>query len=112
MLSMDLQQNIQRKLTEVLAPEHLLVEDESHMHNVPEGTQSHFKVTVVADEFTGQPLVARHRRVFGILQEEMAGSLHALALHALSPEEWQQKPDVPESPPCRGGSKNQVDGSS
>ncbi len=102
---MDMQQTIADKLEAALAPAHLAVEDESHMQSVPEGAQSHFKVTVVARAFSGQPLVARHRRVFAILSEEMAGWVHALALHALSPDEWQQQPEVPDSPPCRGGSR-------
>ena len=104
MSAMDMQKAIADKLEAALAPAHLDVEDESHMHNVPEGAQSHFKVTVVAQAFSGQPLVARHRRVFAILSEEMAGSVHALALHALSPDEWRRQPEGPDSPPCRGGS--------
>ena len=60
---MDMRQNIADKLQAQLAPAYLNVEDESHMHNVPSGAQSHFKVTVVAAEFSGQSLVNRHRRV-------------------------------------------------
>ena len=104
---MDMRQNIADKLQAQLAPAHLNVEDESHMHNVPPGAQSHFKVTVVSAKFSGQSLVNRHRRVNRILAEELAGPVHALALHTLSEEEWQARPDVPDSPPCRGGSKVQ-----
>lgn len=104
---MDMRQNITEKLRAQLAPAYLEVEDESHRHNVPPGAQSHFKVTVVAAEFSGQSLVNRHRQVNKILAEELAGSVHALALHTLSEEEWQADPDVPDSPPCQGGSKVQ-----
>ena len=104
---MDVRQNIVDKLRAQLAPAYLDVEDESHMHNVPPEAQSHFKVTVVAAEFAGQSLVNRHRRVNRILAEELAGPVHALALHTLSEEEWQADPNVPDSPPCRGGSKVQ-----
>ena len=100
---MDMQQRIADKLTAELAPAHLSVEDESHMHNVPAGAQSHFKVTVVASEFAEKSLVERHRRVNRILAEELAGQVHALALHTLSEDEWRADPDVPDSPPCRGG---------
>ena len=104
---MDIRQTITDKLQAQLAPAYLDVADESHMHNVPPGAQSHFKVTVVAAEFSGQRLVDRHRRVNRILTEELAGPVHALALHTLSEEEWRANPDVPDSPPCRGGSKVQ-----
>ena len=104
---MDMRQNIIDKLQAELAPRFLDVQDESHQHNVPQGAQSHFNVTVVAAEFSGQSLVNRHRRVNRILAEELAGSVHALALHTLSEEEWQADPDVPDSPPCLGGSKVQ-----
>ena len=97
--------NIVDKLRAQLVPVYLDVEDESHMHNVPPGAQSHFKVTVAAAEFSGQSLVDRHRRVNRILVEELAGPVHALALHTLSEEEWRADPDVPDSPPCLGGSK-------
>ncbi len=100
---MDMQQRITDKLTVELTPVYLDVEDESYMHNVPQGAQSHFKVTVVAPEFTGQSLVQRHRRINRILAEELAGQVHALALHTLSEDEWRTNPDVPDSPPCRGG---------
>ena len=104
---MDMRQNIVDKLQAELTPAYLDVRDESHMHNVPSGAQSHFKVTVAAAEFSGQSLVNRHRRINRILAEELAGQVHALALHTLSEEEWQADPDVPDSPPCRGGSKVQ-----
>ena len=103
---MSLQQNIERKLNAGLAPVHLEVANESHMHNVPAGSESHFKVTVVSERFAGQPLIARHRLINGLLAEELAGGVHALALHAYSPDEYFERAGrVPESPPCHGGGK-------
>lgn len=76
------------------------------MHNVPPGSESHFKVTVVSSEFNEKMLVARHRMVNKLLTDELAGSLHALSLHTLTPEEWQEKNgEIRKSPPCMGGSK-------
>jgi BolA protein len=83
---MSIQGNIQNKL-QALEPEHLAVENESHMHNVPPGSESHFKVTIVSKEFEDKMLVARHRMVNSLLAEELAGQIHALALHTLTPEE-------------------------
>ena len=106
---MDIEQSITHKLSEALTPAYLSVEDESHMHSVGPGAQSHFKVIVASAEFSGKSLVDRHRMVNRILAEELAGSVHALALHTHSDEEWEAAPDVPDSPPCRGGSKASPD---
>jgi BolA protein len=103
---MSRKQRIQDKLTAGLSPVHLEVIDESYMHSVPEGAESHFKVILVSDQFADQGLVVRHRAVNRLLADEMAGGLHALALHTWTPEEWFAKGGVaPESPECMGGSK-------
>lgn len=103
---MTIQANIQAKITDALRPEHLEVTNESHMHNVPPDSESHFKVTVVTTEFDGKMLVARHRILNQLLKEELAGPVHALSLNTLTPKEWQEKNgEVRKSPPCLGGSK-------
>jgi BolA protein len=85
-------------------PVHLDVLNESHMHNVPAGSESHFKVVIVSAAFTGQSLVNRHRSVNALLGELFHQGLHALALHTLTPDEWYaQGGQAPESPPCLGG---------
>lgn len=65
------------KIEHALNPEYLAVMDESHMHNVPAGAESHFKVTV-SEQFNGKRLVARHQWINQILAEELAGKIHAL----------------------------------
>ena len=102
---MSMQQTIIDKLEQALSPEHLEVINESHMHNVPEGSESHFKVTIVSDAFKDRMLVARHRMVNQALREELDGGIHALALHTMTMEEWFEKGKAPESPPCEGGGK-------
>lgn len=103
---MNRQEDIRSKLEGAFAPLHLEVIDESSMHSVPEGAQSHFKVTVVSESFAEQTLVQRHRAVNGLLADEFQHGLHALALHTMTPEEWFAKGGVsPDSPPCLGGSK-------
>jgi BolA protein len=98
---------IEQALSDVLRPMHLEVLDESHMHSVPEGAESHFKVLVVSDTFRDEKLVARHRRVNALLSDELNGGLHALAIHAWTPQEWFDKGGgaAPASPECMGGSK-------
>ena len=104
---MSVEQQIRDKLETELAPSHLTVENESHRHNVPAGSESHFRVTVVADAFGDQPLLERHRRVNRVLADELAGAVHALALHTYTPQEWAQRESAPASPPCLGGDAHQ-----
>ena len=103
---MSRKEEIENLLQESFTPLFLEVNDESHMHSVPEGSESHFKVTLVSDQFDSKPLVQRHRAVNNSLGELRAGGIHALALHTMTPVEWFAKGGVsPDSPPCLGGSK-------
>jgi len=68
---MTIQENITQKLTDAFTPEHLEVINESHMHNVPEGSESHFKVLIVCDDFQDKMLIARHRMVNKVLDMEL-----------------------------------------
>ena len=104
---MSIQAVIEQKLTSEYDTKYLRVENESHMHNVAPGSESHFKVTIVSDSFQDQMLIKRHRMVNKTLQQEMQ-QIHALALHTLTPDEWQARDGtVADSPQCRGGGKNQ-----
>mgnify|MGYP001156734498 FL=1 len=84
-------------------PSILQVENESHRHNVPPNSETHFKVTLVTESFVGQTSVRRHQSVYSVLAEWLAGPVHALALHTYTPDEWQRVGEAPESPDCRGG---------
>lgn len=102
----DVKAFIEQQLTEALSPVYLEVLDESHMHNVPPGAQSHFKVTVVTSDFENVRRVPRHQKVNGLLAEALQGPVHALALHTYTPEEWEARGgSVNASPNCLGGSK-------
>ncbi|OOE81019.1 BolA family transcriptional regulator [Salinivibrio sp. ML198] len=100
---MKIQTQITEKLTQAFAPVHLDVRNESYMHNVPEGAESHFKVVVVSDEFEGKRLIQRHRAINTTLADELADDIHALAIHTYTPQEWQEQAHAPDSPACRGG---------
>ncbi|KAG9480815.1 bolA-like protein 1 [Eleutherodactylus coqui] len=98
--------SIRAKLTQNLEPCHLEVHNESHMHAVPPGSETHFKVVVVSDVFSGKSLIQRHRLVNGLLKEELAGPVHALSIQAETPQQWEKDPTVSKSPACMGGSKH------
>ncbi len=103
---MSVQQSIEAKLADRFHPLHCEVVNESHMHSVPPGSESHFKITLVSEAFAGRRLLERHRAVNETLATELAGAVHAIALHTLTPEEWFERGGaVPDSPPCLGGSK-------
>ncbi|MYB35666.1 MAG: BolA family transcriptional regulator [Gammaproteobacteria bacterium] len=95
-----------RESLEELQPMHLELINESHMHNVPEGSESHFKVVVVSDQFKSHNPVARHRLVNSLVKSQIDGPVHALSIHAMTPDEWFEKGgDYPDSPVCLGGNK-------
>ncbi|MDZ7662433.1 BolA family protein [Thiohalophilus sp.] len=102
---MSMQAVIEEKLAQQIHPSHLQVINESGNHNVPPGSESHFKVVIVADSFDGKPLIARHRMINEVLAEELQNNIHALALHTYAPDEWQETGQAPDSPPCHGGGK-------
>lgn len=81
---------IRRRLTLVLSPEALDIDDESHRHAGHEGARDgrgHFRVRIVSAAFAGQPVLARHRAVYAALGELMQTDIHALAIDARTPEE-------------------------
>jgi BolA protein len=103
---MTVQATIENKLSAAYQPLHLEVINESSNHNVPEGSESHFKVVVVSAEFTGKNLLARHRMINATLADELKDTIHALAIHTYTEEEWQETTGgAPMSPPCLGGGK-------
>ena len=82
---------ISQKLAEAFAPQSLKVEDESHRHEGHAGHrpggQTHFRVYIVSDSFKGKTRLERHRMINQTLAGELAGAIHALAIHAAAPGE-------------------------
>lgn len=67
-----IREQIEDKLKAAFTPAYLEVVDESYRHNVPAGSESHFKVVLVSDRFTGERFLNRHRMIYGTLSEELA----------------------------------------
>jgi BolA family transcriptional regulator, general stress-responsive regulator len=82
---------IAKKLTEAFAPQSLQVEDESHRHEGHAGHrpggQTHFRLYIVSEAFKGKSRLERHRMINATLSGELAGGIHALAIHAGAPGE-------------------------
>ncbi len=100
---MSIEASIRDKLQAALSPVHLEVVNESHMHNVPADSETHFKLVVASDAFDGLRAVKRHQRIYSLLSEELEKGVHALAMHTYTPDEWSGK--APDSPRCLGGNK-------
>ncbi len=74
-----------------VVPESLDVADESHLHEGHAGHrpggETHFRVYIVSPSFEGKSRVERHRMVNAVLEAELKGSVHALAIKAQAPNE-------------------------
>jgi stress-induced morphogen len=99
-------QQIWKKLSNNFQPVHLEILNESYMHSVPKGSETHFKVIVVSDAFKGMQLIEKHRSVQNCLKEELQSGVHALSIVARTEEEWSKNNTIQQSPPCLGGSKH------
>jgi BolA protein len=90
---MTIKEIIINKLHEAFTPESLEVQDESHLHEGHAGHRpgggTHFRVYIVSQAFDGKSRIERHRMINATLADELAGSVHALALHAKAPGEGQ-----------------------
>jgi stress-induced morphogen len=83
---------LRTKLERAFTPASLTIENESHRHAHhhephPGGAeahhgQTHFRISIVSDAFTGKSRVERHRMIYSAVAEEMAGPVHALAIDA------------------------------
>ncbi|STY29613.1 regulator of penicillin binding proteins and beta lactamase transcription (morphogene) [Legionella wadsworthii] len=99
---------IEELVSQELTPVYLKVEDESANHHVPEGAQTHFKLTVVSTRFTDLSRISRHRLLNQMLKEEFELGLHALTMHLFTPKEWEDRGEVvSQSPVCKGGFKKE-----
>ena len=81
--------DIQQRLHAALAPTHIAVSDDSHLHAGHAGAREgrHFTVSLTSARFTGLARVARHRLVYDSLGPLAAQGVHALAIQAKAPDE-------------------------
>lgn len=85
-----------------LNPLHFDLKDESHRHAGRAGTESHFRIRLVSDEFEGVTRPERHRKVHALLKAELAAGLHAVTLQLLTQSEAAKLGLTLESPKCAG----------
>jgi stress-induced morphogen len=89
-------------LTKKYNPTYLDLINESNKHNVADGSETHFKVTIVSEDFTNKNTVNIHREIYILLKDEMGekrdNKLHALSINAKTPKDWNNS--VTETPDC------------
>jgi BolA protein len=85
------------KLAKAFAPQRLEVIDESAQHaghaGHRPGGETHFRIRIVAEAFRGKSRLDRHRMINALLAAELAGGVHALAIHASAPGESLSTPE-------------------
>ncbi len=99
-------QRLDHALSTALKPDLLRIENESNRHQVPPGSETHFKLIIVSSEFNQLTRIARHRLVNSIIAKEFESGLHALTLSLHTPTEWSKQSDqILESPLCQHAKK-------
>ncbi len=100
---MIIQSQIEQRIKDKIDVTNMTLENESHMHNVPAGSESHFKLVLTSNDFEGKRLVQRHQLIYAALEDEMT-KIHALAMHLYTVDEWAKRnQESPLSPKCLGG---------
>jgi len=82
---------ITKKLKDAFTPVSIDVVDESHLHEGHAGHrpggETHFRVYIVSQAFSGKTRIDRHRMINSVLSDDLATTVHALAIHASAPGE-------------------------
>lgn len=98
---MKIQNLLENRLKEGLDPLILKVINESPNHNVPEGSESHFRVLIVSDQFEGLSLIQRHQLVHKLVSAPLKEKIHAFSQQTLTPKEFEDRGgQLPPPPPC------------
>lgn len=92
-------ESIINALNNQLTIEHMFLENESSMHNVPPNSETHFKLIIASDDFIKLSKVKRHQLIYQILSKVM-NQIHALSIQAFTIEEYKADPVIHSSPDC------------
>jgi len=83
-------EKLRQRLEQVLGPDALEIIDESAKHAGHAGAAGgggHYIIHITADAFRGRNPVQRHRLVYDAVGDMMHSEIHALSIHARTPEE-------------------------
>ncbi len=105
---MKFENSIRDKIEQYFHPTYFELENESHKHKVPAGSETHFRLLVVSDFFKEMTRVERARKAHEILADELSSGVHALSERFFTLDEWGRLDDAQKlmiSPKCLGGGK-------
>jgi BolA family transcriptional regulator, general stress-responsive regulator len=78
-----------------LDPLYFEIADESSLHaghaGAQPGGETHYRIMVVSERFTGLSRVARQQAVYALLVDGFAKGLHALSMQTLTPAEYERQ---------------------
>jgi BolA protein len=94
-----IESTINKIINESYNPLYIELVNESFMHNVPRGSESHFKLVIVSNIFKNMTLIQRHKHIYSSLNSIM-NNIHALSINAFDTEEFRLNPDISRSPNC------------
>ena len=94
-----IQSEIVNTLNDAMDISSLKIINESHMHNVPKKSETHFKAVIVSNDFNDLSILKRHKLVYKTLDSIM-NKIHALSIHAFNEDEFKQNPLILDSPEC------------
>ena len=94
-----IQSEIVNTLNDAMDISSLKIINESHMHNVPKESETHFKAVIVSNDFNDLSILKRHKLVYKTLGSIM-NKIHALSIHAFNEDEFKQNPLILDSPEC------------
>ena len=83
---------LRNALMKSLDPSVLDLENESHGHNVPKNSETHFRLVIVSQMFEGLSRVKRHQLVYKVAHEVLEKGVHALAMQCFTESEWAEAP--------------------
>lgn len=89
---MSIRATIEEKLAAAFSPQHLEVINESHLHaghqeHFDGAGETHLRLRIVADAFSGMSRIERHRAINALIADELADTVHAFAIEAAAPGE-------------------------
>ena len=94
-----IQSEIVNTLNDAMDISSLKIINESHMHNVPKESETHFKAVIVSNDFNDLTTLKRHKLVYKNLDSIM-NKIHALSIHTFDEDEFKQNPLILDSPEC------------
>ena len=92
---MSIADKISEILCQKLSVEKIRIEDESFKHANHQETKKsqggHFSILIVSQSFKDKKPLERHRMIYSALMNQFKDKIHALAIQALTPEEYEKK---------------------